>query len=458
MPESDQIYYYVVAVDTAGNESPRSNLVAWTAPGKLMFLIPDSSEEQGKDVRLPVSITNADGLTMGMVNIVVSYNQNVLEYSGIERSPLSADYGWSRGGADGLVAATLAGDDVAETLHGEGALFYLLFKVVGTGGQQTELKFNVNETMFREKGAALSLPLHLEDTGLFTVSDCYFLGDVDGNCKVEGADAQLTLEIAVGNLIPTKKQRNAADVDADGDILSNDAALVLKLAAGETLAPKPSGTERRSLRSDPVTVSLPDNLTVARNGNTWVPVNISDASGVMGSYIVINYDPALVSAQDVRTTSMTDGFDWTMNNKQSGQVRIGMSATKGEGITSGSGALVEVKFTGMDGTSGTSPLVMAAAHLNDTYSRDFKTSALQIPVTLTDGALKVEGDAVVSPELKNAILALKIAAGMNTDGTELPADVNNDQRIGLAEAIHLLKTAATPPEDEDEDTPAKRRK
>ena len=42
--------------------------------------------------------------------------------------------------------------------------------------------------------------------------------------------------------------------------------------------------------------------------------------------------------------------------------------------------------------------------------------------------------------LKDAILSLKIAARLNTWGIRTKADVNNDNKIGLEEAIYILQT------------------
>jgi len=52
----------------------------------------------------------------------------------------------------------------------------------------------------------------------------------------------------------------------------------------------------------------------------------------------------------------------------------------------------------------------------------------------------VNGDDVVG--LADAILALKILAGLSVDSVSPKADVNGDQKIGLGEAIHALQIAA----------------
>jgi hypothetical protein len=397
VPDSERVYYYLTSVDAAGNESAPS-ISQMTFPGKVMLFIPDAQGESGKQVRLPVSIANADGLDMSQVRINVSYDPAVLSAVEIEKTALSADYGWDKAVSqeNDAVRATLAGTDVAKTLYGEGALFYILFDVIGSSGQQTELKFDFSKTEFYIRDEFDPLPLHIEDSGVFTVSTvsegCYFLGDVNGDCQLSKADVDLTLDISVGKLIATKKQRNAADLSGDGHIRANDATLILRLIANKNLAP-----EQNNAGAPSVTVSIPDNLTVAKGGSVWVPVEISDVAGVMGADVVINYDFSFISATSVRATSITEHFDITMNNERSGQVRVSLNGREGEELSHGSGALFEILFTARsDASLGmTSSISLASVHLNDSYSRDFETSAIQTAINNTAGALTiVEGSGV----------------------------------------------------------------
>ena len=55
-------------------------------------------------------------------------------------------------------------------------------------------------------------------------------GDVDGNGKVEAADALLALQATVGNVKLTEKQKDAADVNDDGKVNSADALKILQQA------------------------------------------------------------------------------------------------------------------------------------------------------------------------------------------------------------------------------------
>ncbi len=60
----------------------------------------------------------------------------------------------------------------------------------------------------------------------------YILGDVDGNGKIESADARLALRAAVGLETLTEEQTLAADVDGTPGLSSSDARLILRVSVG----------------------------------------------------------------------------------------------------------------------------------------------------------------------------------------------------------------------------------
>ncbi|RLC01267.1 MAG: hypothetical protein DRI57_31325 [Deltaproteobacteria bacterium] len=47
-------------------------------------------------------------------------------------------------------------------------------------------------------------------------------------------------------------------------------------------------------------------------------------------------------------------------------------------------------------------------------------------------------------DLKDAILALKVCAGLSPSGIRKEADINNDTRIGVEEAVYIFRNLATP--------------
>ncbi len=444
-------YYYLKTVDIFGNESDSSNIASIMQPGQLKLFIPDSHGDKGDQIRLPINIAYADGLEMCSVDIYVTYDSSVLEATDIKKTPLTAGYGWDKNleipGIARAVLATVEG----EKLHGEGSLFYVLFDVIGEKKDTSDLKFEVTGTFFYDCGDLFEpVPLELNDIGLFTVGCPFILGDVNGDCVVDQSDIDLVLEIAVGKLTPSDDQFNAADVSGDGFIRSNDASLIMKIMEGADLAPTGSELRRmRSARSDVVNVSVPDDLTVSVNSSVWVPIEIDNTANVKGADIILNYDSSLMTATDGRTTSMTESCNMEINTDQAGQVRISLIAKEGQEIGGGPGTLVEVQFTAKSDILGNSasPLTLSSVRLNDSYSRDFSTSALQVDVKTDPGTLTVKVDAgdmdhsgIV--DLRDALLVLKVLTKMDTDAFYADADINGDRKIGIENAIYILRAAS----------------
>ncbi len=70
-------------------------------------------------------------------------------------------------------------------------------------------------------------------------NDSFILGDVDGNGKVESADARLVLRASVALEQFTESQNTLADVDFDNKVTSADARLVLRASVGLEELSKP---------------------------------------------------------------------------------------------------------------------------------------------------------------------------------------------------------------------------
>jgi hypothetical protein len=219
---------------------------------------------------------------------------------------------------------------------------------------------------------------------------------------VNSADADLALEIAVGNVIPTAEQMAAGDINGDRRINSADAALIMRLAAGLPLVPTTAQMRALSAaRAAAVTVSAPADATVPQGGSAWVPLDISDAANLATTDIVLNYDPFIATVTGARAASLSTNFDVEFNVPVAGQAKISLKPKTGYegGLTGGSGALVELQFTASDSASAdsTSPINLATVRLSDPYGRDFATSALQADVSTTNGVLTVGGYAVYLP-------------------------------------------------------------
>jgi hypothetical protein len=73
-----------------------------------------------------------------------------------------------------------------------------------------------------------------------------------------------------------------------------------------------------------------------------VPIYVTDATGIAGADITLTFGASVLTATGAETTALTNGFT-IVTNPTPGQIRISLASATG--IASGSGALVNVRFT-----------------------------------------------------------------------------------------------------------------
>jgi secreted trypsin-like serine protease len=387
-----EYFYYLTAVNSSSNESAASN-ITHTSFGQASLSIPNVQGAGGMTVTVPVNIANASGLSINSMDVTIHYSPTILTAMDVQTTVLSMDYEFGLNLTEpGELRIVLASGAGGQPLQGAGALFYLVFQVAGNDGQSTPLEFDGNLTdIYANDNLVTPIPLDLKD-GLFTVAQGYILGDLNGDGRVNSADVALCLQIAAGLVTPDPAQQVAGDVNGDGWINAADAALILRMAAGLPLLPA------AGLAAAPTAVPVELSLGSVRTalGNSFsVPLHISDADLVAGADLVIIYDPQALTASGAHVSDLTSNFSLEVNPETPGMLRLSMASTPGHeaGLSSGSGTLVYLDFTANPaGPIGAETvLTLAAGRLNDTYGRDFSLSALQRPVTLVSGQVRLLG-------------------------------------------------------------------
>lgn len=127
-----------------------------------------------------------------------------------------------------------------------------------------------------------------------------------------------------------------------------------------------------------VTVSLPGNTGAAPGASVVVPVSISSAAGVLGTDIILTFDPAVATAQSVSKTPLSSPHTLTINNQTPGILRISLF---GATPLSGSGVLLNITFRSEGPAGGNTVLHFDTLLLNEG----------QIPATPSDGHFCVQG-------------------------------------------------------------------
>ncbi len=395
----ETVCFRVEGLQASGRVLVESN-VACAVYGETTLWIPDVSAVPGEIAIVPVNIRNAEGLQMAAADIWVEFDTTVLELVAVEETALTDGYIWSYstsavvGQPDFMQAHIGAFSNTPPTMFGDGSLFWLQFRVLGSPGDTSVLDLRDfisgigGSTIYTPDDLLNSIPLQLED-GLLVVDGSFVLGDLNGNGVVETVDAYITLQIVVNRLTPTAEQLQAGDINGNGRIDMGDATMIFYRAIhGEW----PSLHNQHSLQlespaNSSVTIRLDDVQGLSGDSVTTV-LRAEELSDWAGGRFTIVYDTAVIaSIQSVKLVGLADGFTLDYQDDEDGLLQIGLM---NNAPISGSGALVEIQMQiSENAPDGTSPLQLADAELNDLYGRDFTVSALQTSILRESGVITV---------------------------------------------------------------------
>lgn len=125
------------------------------------------------------------------------------------------------------------------------------------------------------------------------------------------------------------------------------------------------------------TLDLPPDAGAPAGGSATVSVGVDDASGMLGTDLVITYDPAVATATAVAVTGLSSEQILVANLTVHGEIRI---ALYGIAPLGGGGALIDISFASTGAPGSETVLHFAWADLNEGA----------IPATLIDGRYCVQ--------------------------------------------------------------------
>lgn len=126
------------------------------------------------------------------------------------------------------------------------------------------------------------------------------------------------------------------------------------------------------------TVDMPSDAGAPPGATTVVPIGISNAAGILGTDMLITFDPAVVSAVSVAKTPLSQPHTLTTNLATTGVVRISLF---GATPLSGGGVLLNMTVRSEGPAGAAAPLRFSSVMLNEG----------QIPTVLVDGRYCVQG-------------------------------------------------------------------
>jgi hypothetical protein len=302
-----------ITINIPGGASTNVNITL-TPPGAggKMLIIPEVTGSAGKQVTVPINITDAAGVAGVDVNVL--YNANILKVASINQTTLSAGMSLAQNtNTSGKIIIRLA--QTNPIANGSGSLIDMVFNIDANVavGTETPVRFESAEVFDVN---AKTVVYGKQDGKVKIVADC-IKGDVNGDGSIKSNDAILALRIAAQLLVPTAQQLCAADYNGDGAVKSNDAILILRKSAG-LIAPS-----KEILSADRyIAISLDEAYGEAGQSIT-VPLRIDNPDVLAGGDVWIAYDNSVLKAVNVLPEN---GIMLAGNVSKPGMVRVAFAS------------------------------------------------------------------------------------------------------------------------------------
>lgn len=218
----------------------------------VQVTIPNTSAGQGESVSIPINISDVSGLNVLAYLATLSFDQQVLDVTGVTYSGTLTESWGAPTVNDGTGQVTVAGAGTS-ALTGTGSLIYINFDVVGAAGEQTEISFsqfyfnegdpasNTTNGTFTVSGQAQAVNVTIPDSAASTGMEVKLpirIGNVDG-AGVISYLATLTFDQSV--LDATGATSAASLTESWGAPTFNDGDGAVTLAGASTAALSDSG-------------------------------------------------------------------------------------------------------------------------------------------------------------------------------------------------------------------------
>jgi hypothetical protein len=172
------------------------------------------------------------------------------------------------------------------------------------------------------------------------------------------------------------------------------------------------------------TLTLPGDAGAPPGLSQVVSLTVDDATGMLGTDIVVTYDPAVVLATGVSSTGLSAPHVLTHNLSPAGTIRISLY---GPAPLAGSGALITLDFTAVGPPGSRTILELESADLNEGG----------IPATLLDGQFCVAGTGEEVEELAAELIPASTTAVLSWAGAPYTDSYNlyrgtSPDLVGLA--------------------------
>jgi carboxypeptidase family protein/cohesin domain-containing protein len=321
-------YYKATAVSVEGLESQKTDWVSAKA-GSINIFVKETRGPAGGKVRIPISLSEASGISCTDLLVTFSYDTSVLTPTKFEKTILTNDFNISSNISEnpaGTLIFTGQCSSEQSIRMGTGRIIDIYFDVAAEAVEdsQTALSFG-DVTLKDSKGVNVILT---KIGAHFTVAGDYIEGDVDGDGDVDMDDARLAQKIAVDLVLPTNLQMAAGDINCDQIMDAADVSLILRIA--DSLPLNPEGT-----------VPAPSSiyfLSIGREsaeagGLVDVPITLKPHNQLCGMDLGIIYDPSSVTPTTINMHGDISS-DYIMEKNMNNDGRILVTISNKENASS----------------------------------------------------------------------------------------------------------------------------
>jgi len=275
------------------------------------------------------------------------------------------------------------------------------------------------------------------DTAIFKIEPaCGSPGDISKDGAINILDLQMLINCIMG-----RGSCNCCDLNGD----SKNNILDIQTLINKINSSVRTHSERDNGQN---TLTLPV-IKAYKNGTGSFGLNLTNESVVSSGQFVFVYDSSVglsISKTDIRLTSRTTGFSKDIETDAADPKNVKVtvllySMDKTKTITPGSGDILEFIYTTSANAAGNTSLTFAENILGDSGAQPLSVNPQNGSVTISD-AVAGDVNGIGGVDLADAILALKVVAGLNPQNVFSSADVNSDNRIGLEEVIYILQKVA----------------
>ncbi|MFK7803142.1 MAG: trypsin-like serine protease [Anaerolineae bacterium] len=324
--EAGATYFYQVIAVRGDESTVAESNIASALFGQLTLDIPSIVAPVGtEDLIVPINLLNASGLEIISGTIYIDYNPAHITPISYETTQLTHDYetaGTIYTIEEGVnrLKMEMSSDDPAP-IYGDGALVWLMFEVVGSVGDRSDLAFvktspaSGGSFITDQNDGNIGLVLNdgqLEIVGEGDAGNSF--GDINGDGVITDGDAQIALDYSVGNVALNEAQKAAGDVNGDGEVNAADAAMILYYVANEAW---PSAEEGLTVELYEVSVTqLSPNAMNIGTTLSGVPVG--------GFEFTINVDPNEIAA--LNFTPLFTNILYAVRYEEDGKITAAMAA------------------------------------------------------------------------------------------------------------------------------------